>query len=240
VGNPKTVREEYFKWHSPSLNREIGMLVFGERGLPIIVFPTSMGMHNENKDFKLIDSASWFIENGFVKIYCPDSVDKLSWYNETVHPSVRAYNHTVYDQMLHTELVPKMKQDTGFHKIATAGCSFGGYQAANYAFRHPENVSHLMSMGAAFDIRRRVEGYYDDNVYFNNPVDYISGSNDANLWNMKIVLGTAEGDMCKGSNEQMSYLLNNKGIKHWLDVRPWGGHDWPIWREMFPQYLSLL
>ena len=234
------MKEENIKWYSPNLNREVQMLVFGDRGLPIIIFPTSMGMHNENRDFKLIDSVAWFIENGIVKIYCPDSVDKLSWYNTSVHPSIRAYNHTVYDKMLHEELVPRMKAETNFNKIGTAGCSFGGYHAANYAFRHPENVSHLMSMGAAFDIRKRVEGYYDDNVYYNNPVDYIKDNNAAELWNMKIVLGTTEGDMCRSSNQEMSTQLNDKGIKHWLDIRSWGGHDWPVWREMFPHYLSLL
>lgn len=57
---------------------------------------------------------------------------------------------------------------------------------------------------------------------------------------LNIVLGTAEYDFCKGANYQMSEILNNKGIRHWLDVRPHGTHDWPVWREMFPHYLSVM
>jgi esterase/lipase superfamily enzyme len=38
----------------------------------------------------------------------------------------------------------------------------------------------------------------------------------------------------------MSGILHNKGIRHWLDIRPNGTHDWPIWRDMFPHYISLM
>jgi esterase/lipase superfamily enzyme len=38
----------------------------------------------------------------------------------------------------------------------------------------------------------------------------------------------------------MSRLLNAKNIRHWLDIRPDRDHDWPLWKEMFPHYLSLL
>jgi enterochelin esterase-like enzyme len=31
--------------------------------------------------------------------------------------------------------------------------------------------------------------------------------------------------------------LANKHISHRLDVRQ-GTHDWPVWREMFPEYVS--
>lgn len=234
------MEEKYIKWFSPNLDREIEMQVFGNKGLPIIAFPTSMGRYNQNKDFKLIESAAWYIDNGLIKIYCIDSIDELSWYNKKVEPYIRAYNHECYDRMIDQELVPLALKETGFSKVATAGCSFGGYQAANYAFKHPEKVCAMLSMGAKFSIIDQVDGYYDDNVYFNNPPDFMPANNHPDLWNMKIFLGTAEGDMCKESNEEMSHILKSKGIDHWLDIRAWGGHDWPIWREMFPHYISLI
>ena len=60
--------EHYHKWYSPRLSRDIEVLSFGTRGYPVILFPTSMGHFNENKDFKLIDSVSWFLDEGLVKI----------------------------------------------------------------------------------------------------------------------------------------------------------------------------
>ena len=80
----------------------------------------------------------------------------------------------------------------------------------------------------------------DDNVYFNNPVDFIPGAQDPDLWKMGIVLGTAEWDSCREQNELMSSLLLAKNIGHWLDIRAQRSHDWPVWREMFPHYISML
>ena len=83
-----SVQEEYHKWHSPSIGRDFEMLVFGHSGHPVILYPTSKGSYYQNKDMGLIDAVAWFIENGLVKIYCPDSIDALSWYNKSVHPSI--------------------------------------------------------------------------------------------------------------------------------------------------------
>ena len=234
------MQEEYIRWYSPNLNQDIDMLTFGHSGYPILLFPTSKGKYYENKDFKLIESVGHFIESGKVKIYCPDGIDAQSWYNKDIHPADRVKNHLWYDKMLLEEVVSRAKNDTGFGKVITAGCSFGGYHAANFAFRHPWLVSHMFSMSGAFDIKGQLDGFYNDDVYYNNPVDYLPSATNAELWQMRIVLGTAERDICKPYNEQLSWILDQKGINHWLDVRPNAEHDWPIWREMFPDYLAQL
>ncbi|TWR30341.1 abhydrolase domain-containing 18 [Mucilaginibacter pallidiroseus] len=230
--------EQYHRWYSPNLNTELEMLVFGDRGYPVILFPTTKGRFHQNKDFGLIDSARWFVEQGLVKIYCPDTIDAQSWYDKDIHPADRARNYTWYDRMLTDELVPWAQHETGVERVCMAGCSFGGYHAANFAFKHPEKVAHLFTMGGAFDIKMFTDGYYDDNIFYNNPVDFVPGSNNEWLWRMNIILGTSEHDMCKGYNEEMSRILAAKNINHWLDIRPFANHDWPIWREMFPHYLS--
>ncbi len=56
--------------------------------------------------------------------------------------------------------------------------------------------------------------------YFNNPVDYIPGDNNPNLWKMGIILGTSEHDICKEENERLDLILQQKNIRHWLDLRP--------------------
>jgi len=215
------------------------MLVYGDRGYPLILFPTSMGRYYQNKDFGLIDSARWFIDNGLIKIYCIDSIDEQSWYNKGIHPADRARTHMAYDRMLNEELAPWAMHETGAGKVAVAGCSFGGYHAANFAFKHPDKVAHLFSMGGAFDIKQFVGGFYNEDVFYNNPPDFLPGSNQHELWNMNIILGTAHDDFCKDENIRLSNILKAKHINHWLDIRN-GTHDWPVWREMFPHYLSTI
>ena len=63
-----SIKEEYYKWRSPSLERDIEMLVFGHAGQPVILFPTSKGAYYQNKDQGMIEAANWFVENGRVKI----------------------------------------------------------------------------------------------------------------------------------------------------------------------------
>jgi esterase/lipase superfamily enzyme len=234
------VNKELLKWYSPTIGKEMEMLVFGHAGYPVIIFPTTMGRYHESSDFGVIEAARWFVENGKIKIYCVDSIDKHSWYNKKIPPSERVKNHILYDQYIMNEVVDPIRNNHGFHKVAVAGASFGGYQALNFAFRHPERVSHLFSMSGAFDIKSFLDGYYDENVYFNNPTDYLPDNNNPELWNMDIVLGVGEWDICLEANQQMSDILRSKNINHWFDFRRWAKHDWPLWVQMFPHYLSRL
>lgn len=236
------MKEEYVRWYTPHLSRDFEMLVFGHSGHPVVAFPTSRGRYYQNKDFGLVGSAAPLIDAGRIKIYCPDAIDEESWYNDSIHPADRVKTHLAYERVILHEVVERARWETGADRVATAGASFGGYHAANFAFRHPDKVSHLISLSGAFDIKQFIHGYYDDNCYFNNPVDYLPGLNDPwqldQIRNMGIVLSTGEGDICRGANEHLSRLLHDKGIPHWLDVRPGAVHDWPAWNETFPIYLS--
>ncbi|MEO1434043.1 MAG: alpha/beta hydrolase-fold protein [Bacteroidota bacterium] len=234
------MREEYLKWYSPNLSKDIEMLKYGHAGHPVLIFPTTMGRYFESKDFGLIEASKWFIEQGLVTIYAIDSIDKYSWYNKNIHPADRVKNHIWYDKMLVEEIVNRVRWSTNTGKVAVAGASFGGFHAANFAFKHPYLVDHLFTMSGAFSIKSFMDGYYDENVYFNNPIDFLPGANHGDLYSMNIILGTSEYDICKGPNFEMAHILGSKGIHHWLDVRPQGPHDWPLWLEMFPHYLSTI
>ena len=232
------MKEDYHKWYSPTLSLDIEMLVFGHAGYPLVLFPTTMGKHNECRDMQLIESAKWFLDEGLVQIYCPDSINELSWYDKNIHPADRVKNHIVYDEFIMNEIVNPICSERGIQKVAVAGVSFGGYHAANFAFKHPERVSHMFSLSGSFDIKSFLDGYYDDNVFYNNPVDFLTDSNHPDLWNMNIILGTSDWDICLEANQILAKILSDKNIPFWFDERKWAEHDWPIWRQMFPHYLS--
>ncbi|MFT6066564.1 MAG: esterase/lipase superfamily enzyme [Polaribacter sp.] len=216
------------------------MLVFGHAGYPVVLFPTTSGRFYECRDFKLIESAKWFLEEGLVQIFCPDSINELSWYDKGIHPADRVKNHVWYDKFIMDEVVNPICHDRGIQKVAIAGVSFGGYHAANFAFKHPERVSHMFSLSGSFDIKSFLDGYYDDTVFYNNPVDFLPGSTHSELWNMKIILGTSDWDICLEANQTLAKILTDKNIPYWFDERKWAEHDWPIWRQMFPHYLSTI
>lgn len=231
------MKEEYIKYYSPSLGKETEMLVFGESGVPVILFPTSMGRFYQNKDFKLVDTVADKLNQGKVMIYCPDSIDEESWYNKQIHPAERVKNHLMYDNFIFSEIIPKALSETNSNKVIFAGCSFGAYHATNFGFKYPKITSHILNMGGAFDIKMHMQGYYDDNVYFNNPPDFLPNLDSHEIYNIDIVLGIGEKDFCIDDNIKLSEILKQKNIKHWLDIRKDKDHDWPVWREMFPEYI---
>jgi esterase/lipase superfamily enzyme len=99
--------------------------------------------------------------------------------------------------------------------------------------RHPELVGPCVSMGGAFDIHQFLNGYYDDNCYFNCPPDFLPNLTDEHYLSeyrngMHLVLATGETDICLDDNVRLAGILDGKQIPHWLDV--WGngtGHDSP-------------
>lgn len=213
------------------------MLVFGHAGQPVIVFPTSMGRFFDYEERGMVEALRPALDTGAIELYCADSVDSESWYNEAVHPSVRAARHTQYDRYVESELLPLIRSRNPAPRVSVTGCSFGGYHSMTFALRYPWAVNAAVSMGGAFDIHRFVDGHYDDNCYFNCPPDFLPGLEDRRYLDayraMRIVLATGENDICLGENLRLSEILNRKQVPHHLDVwRGGAGHDWPWWRDM--------
>jgi esterase/lipase superfamily enzyme len=73
---------------------------------------------------------------------------------------------------------------------------------------------------------------------YNSPLEFLKQLNDPELWKMDIILGTSNWDICFDANIKLSDILESRGVGHWLDVRKNRHHDWPLWKEMFPHYLS--
>lgn len=218
------------------------MLVFGHSGFPVILFPTAKGRYYQTKDSGLIGSVYRMLDEGKVKIYCPDGIDQESWFNYSIHPSERVKTHLAYENLILYDVIEFAKHETGLRKIAVAGCGFGGYHALNIAMKYPDKVSYLFSLSGTFDIKHCIMGYYDDNCYFNNPPDYLPSLTDAwyldRIKRMRIILGTGEHDLSLEENKKLSGILNTKEISHWLDTRQDSVHDWHLWCRMFPHYLA--
>ena len=74
------MNREYHSWYSPRLNREMELLVFGHAGARAIVFPTSQGRYYEFEDRKMVDALRKHVDEGWLQIFCVDSVDAESFY----------------------------------------------------------------------------------------------------------------------------------------------------------------
>ncbi len=217
------------------------LLVFGHAGTPFLVFPTSMGRFFDYEDRGMISLLADKYEHGQLQAFCVDSVDSESWYNKSVHPRDRVLRHMQYESYLLNEVLPLIR-GRNQAPLGVTGCSFGGYHSANFAFRHPELVSHMVSISGAFNIKQFLDGYYDENCYFNCPADFLPGVNDPAILDkirrMRIILASGEHDICVAENRRLSAILSERQIPHWLDI--WGDgaqHEWPVWEGQTRKFL---
>jgi esterase/lipase superfamily enzyme len=235
------MRRDYHNWYSSRLDRNMEMLVFGEGGKPLLVFPTSRARFYEYEDNGMIGALAGKIDAGQMQVFCVDTVDTESWYNRSVHPHDRVLKYLAYESYLLYEVTPLIKGVNGNQRIGVTGCSLGGYHCLNFALRHPDLVADCVAMSGAFDLKMFMDGYYDTDFYLNNPVDYVPNISDP--WfldryrEMRIVLAAGDHDICLGENFRMANALGERNIPHWLDV--WTGgerHDWPLWRRMAQKF----
>lgn len=242
------MHKEYHRWYSPNLGQEMPLVVYGHYGWPLLMFPTAAADCEEYERFNLIDAIAPHLDAGLVKIYSINSINRESWLADHVPPPERARRQVLYDRYVAEEVAPFIQwhcQTPGI-PIATSGVSFGAFHTANTLFKHPDKFKCVIAISGSYDIRPYCHGYHDDNVYFNNPVEYLPNLEDPvileQLRQCSINIITGQGAYeAPERSYQLSEILWRKGIPHNLDV--WGhdvNHDWPWWYRMYNYYLPKL
>src|SRR3954447_5616011 len=208
------MHREYHRWFSPSLHRDMELLVFGHAGARVLVFPTSKGRFHEWEDRGMVGCLWHHLTHGWLQLYCVDSVDGESWYAYHSHPGARAWRQEQYDRYLAGEVLPLSRHKNPNPFLITTGASLGAYQAANFAFRHADEVGRVLGLCGVYDIRRFTHGFYNDTVYFHNPVDYIGGEHDPwrldRLRRMDIILTAGQTDPLRYATHDLSHKLWEK------------------------------
>jgi len=241
------MNREIHKWYSPNLNKEWELVVYGNHGTALLMFPTAAADFLEYERFNLIDSIAPLIRSGKFKVFSINSINNESWLNDNMEPKQKGIRHQQYNDYVVYEVVPFIyNHSRGEIPIITAGASLGALHAANNLFRRPDIFHGTIAMSGSYDLKHYTKGYYDDNVYFNSPVDYLSNLNDESILNMlrsrkHIYIVTGQGDYENPeASRNLSSILSLKGIPHELDI--WGHdipHDWHSWKKMLPYFLEV-
>jgi len=235
------MRREPHEWQSPALGRPMRLLWYGDRGRPILAFPTSMGHASQNEDFGLIGGLADRIDGGEVQFCCVDAVDEEAWYNRNAHPEVRVRRHDAYDRYLAAEVAPFVRRQAGRADLVCYGASFGGYHAANFGLRHPDLVSRLVAFSGLFDVHRFLDGYWDELCYFHCPAAYVANYPPEwveRLGRMGIVIATGEHDHLASETRTFTDLLRRKGVPVHAELWPGVfGHDWEFWIENLRRFV---
>ena len=241
----------YHTWESLHLEQKVELKVYGTNGRPMLVFPSSKGRFYDYENFGMIDALSEYINGKNLIVFTVDGIDWQTWFNPDIHPSEKAKRHTDYDQFIYKEVIPFIKTYEGLKPtddIIATGCSFGAYHAANFFFRHPDVINGLIGLSGVYSLNFSVGDYVDDNIYFNDPLKYLSNLKDPwyiDKYNESdIIICSGQGAYEEWSLEEskkLSTILNTIGVNYWLDL--WGydvNHDWPWWRKQLVYFLGKL
>lgn len=217
-------------------------LVFGHAGAPVLVFPTSKGRFYQWEDFHVIKALKEPLERGWLQLFCVDSVDELSWYNFEDHQRIQLDWHLAYERYLVEEFLPRLRQANTTPFLILAGASFGGFHAVNFALRYPELVQRVVAMSGDYRADKYVEGYYDEDVLANSPLEYLPGltpeSLNPQIRRVEFILAAGQWDFCLDPTLELSHHLQRLGVPQrchvWSDP---GVHDWPLWHQQVLHYL---
>ena len=240
------MRRDITSWYSHNLGMDMPLVAYGHAGYPLLMFPTAAADYLEYERFHLIDAIKPFIENGQIRAYSINSVNNHSLLNKGAHPRYKVEMLSRYDKYVVDEVLPLIRNECGPDaKPLTTGASLGALLAANFYFKHSDLFRGTIAMSGSYDIYNYLESYYDDNVYFNNPMMYLKSLNDDfHLPRLRqadsIVIVTGQGAYeAPDRSRDLSNVLHSKGIPHLLEV--WGHdvrHDWEWWRKMLPHSLG--
>lgn len=244
------MRREITSWDSERLHQEMPLVAYGHYGPPVLMLPTAAADFLEYERFHLIDSVSSFIDAGKAKLYSVNSVNRLALLNDQASPPEKVAWLNRYDGYLTEEVLPLIRNDCNDQSVKpmVVGISLGAYLAGNLFFRHPDLFSGAILLSGSYDIRNYMHGHQSDDLYFNNPADYLPKLNDdyhlpiLQHGGRRIIIFSGQGSFeAPERSRQLSAILHSKGIPHWLDV--WGhdvNHDWPWWRQAMPYYFGKL
>jgi esterase/lipase superfamily enzyme len=225
------MQREYRKWKSPSLGRDMEILVFGKEGTPVLIFPTGEGSFHEWEDQGVMNEVQEQIENGYNQFFCVDSVVQESYLNKDVDPYVRLMRENQYQMYIMDEVLPLISEENPNPYLITAGAGLGAYQSLLFALKYPYSINKVISISGHFDINVHLDGFKDDNSYFNNPIEFLPNMNDESLLkaisSLDIRLISYLNDPNRDHTLKMSDILWMKFIEHEHNI--WNENTEDLW-----------
>ncbi len=227
-------------WRSASLAKQMEICVYGHYGPGILLLPFEGEDHLSCERHGLVESVAHYVDAGLIKVFTIGSVDNESWLDPEIPPKQQSIRHQQYNRYITEEVVPFIAQNmrSSHPVIYTCGISLGALHAVNSFLRRPDLFEGTIGISGNYDLKSYTHGYYDNDVYFNSPQDYLVNLTGPALnWlrqkqKVLLVAGQGEGENPNASRA-MGELLGQKDIPNWVDI--WGeefGHNWDSWRAM--------
>jgi esterase/lipase superfamily enzyme len=240
------MKREHHRWYSEHLGHDMDLLLYGHAGQPLLAFPSQDGRYWDWEGFGLVDALAPYLEAGRLTLAAVDSIDQESWTNVWLPPEDRARPHEAYERNFVDEVLPLLRVATREGLAWATGCSMGAFHAANTFFRRPDVLDGLIGVSGVYSTRIFVGDAPGDEVYFNNPLAYLPGLDDA--WHLEryrrseLVFVAGQGayeDDALADMRALEAILAAKDVPARFDY--WGfdvEHHWHWWARMLDHHVG--
>jgi esterase/lipase superfamily enzyme len=245
------MNREYHKWWSPALEREMELLVFGEKTAPrFLVFPTRQQRFFEYENHGMVHSLRHGLVSGKLQLVCVDGIDDESFYAFEKSPHDRLARHLQYERYILDEVLPFYEARSPGTTLTAHGCSLGAYHAMTIALRHPERFDGILALSGRYDLTLHVGEFYS--LFHGHECATLSElmpsrflpelrarKRLAAIRKLAIRILIGEEDPFCEDNRALSQALTAKKIRH--DFHLWCGnaHRFRYWRQMVRVALDL-
>lgn len=235
------------RWHSPHLEQPVEVARWGHYGVPLLVFPTAGGDALEIERFDIVAACGPLIAEGRIKVYSCDSVNGRAMLTKEGDSQHRSWILRRFVEFIGNEIAPAIRTDCRSDdiEIITAGASIGAFNALSAVCRYPEIFRHAICMSGTYQLERFMDGPTDENFDWASPMHNLTSLDSDHLDKLRecsVILASGEGaNEDIGESWHAAHVLGSVGVPNRVDS--WGPqwpHDWPLWREMLPQYLDEL
>jgi len=242
----------YHKEYSYKLGREMEYKIYGHKGKPVLVFPTSNGRFYQYEDSGMINALQHYIDEGKIQIWSVDGIDWETFFATHWDNNYKIARHEDYFNYINEEIIPsilwrsKENNEGRDQQLAVTGCSMGAYHAANFYFRYPWFIDTVISLSGIYSTNYFFHDYKPTEIYLNSPIDYLKNNCDAyyidRFRKSNLIFCCGQGsyeDMMLKDTYELKHVFDQKGIPAWFDF--WGNdsiHDWPWWQKQIAYFFG--
>jgi esterase/lipase superfamily enzyme len=230
--------------HSVALGRLMQVARYGAAGEPLLAFPPAGCDEWEYENQGAIQEIEGLLTQGVYSVCTLRSLDHEALLNRAIAPAGRSERQRRYDAYVRAELIPFLRSLPGNRSggFGVVGIGFGAYHAVNTLLKQPDAVKRCYALSGAFDVTDCMDGVFDADFYYNNPLDYARNLTDpavrGHLQSCRATLILGGGDWSrKNESHRMATVLAGAGVA--VEVDDWGNltEGWPLWRQQLHEHL---
>lgn len=244
-----TMKRELHTIHSDALGQDMSMIVYGEKGYPIVTFQTQDHTCESFEQDGLLEPLAEYIDGGRIQLFSVDNADQGSWSDLAGDKAKRAQRQEDYFRFVTDELLPQVHELNGSELRPLAmGCSMGATHAALAALRRPDLFQGCLSLSGVYRASYFFGDWSNPTLYDNDIVSFLPNMPLNHPYvelyrHRSLLFCVGQGAFEDGQDDvrAIDHELDRLGVPHWCDF--WGydvNHDPYWWKKQLHYFMPLM